>query len=1193
MTMKRTISALWALLLCLTIQAQRISVSFQNTHLPEVLEQMMLLQDEYEIYAINDDLDNFIITADIVEATIPEALAQITAFYPIRCVINDHVIHVEALRKHENQYRGTVVGSDSIPLPNAKVTLYNAKDSTKLQEAACSEAGVFVVPCQEDSILIRFTHVAHDTLWVHPTQSDLGTIMLKDHDKQMQTATVVAPPWTGRNVTLSFQFIDSFTSKDLPINKMEDIRLVIESDTTKKFPPSAMDTHNGASHVTYYSFDVPARPGDYLLTVRYEGYEPVRMPYHVGKTGRRRQIDEVVRVKRLMSKPTKQYVEDPDGDIIVDGKRMRELVVTATKVQMYYRGDTIVYNADAFTLPDGSMLQDVLKAMPGVEVNGNGEIKVNGRKVDVLQLDGKDLLSGGTEMLLKNLPHYTVDQVKVFEQDELGARLVGAQSLVKEYTMNVTLKKQYKIGWLGEMEMAGGLPWTPQPPLGGADYNSTSDDSPNFLPLKGDGGSSWGVQARYQARAFVTRFSEQSRLMVSAMSNNVNNDAYNYFEEWEDQMRSTGLQRHNYLSLMYSVYDRQERYEDNVILSSKWTRSESESRQSSLTYLTHGDTWARQHQTGLSNDFAGILTNRFVLKKPFALRLVTELNYNHRESQGLSRSAQFNADPASYGDVVAVMDSLMHNPFQSGVSNIALSKTRSESMQNGTDWSLKQDVTYDKKLASGDRLYIGPTFTHKQQSGTEHNAYQLDYIQGQGQKDFRHRYNLSPNYSNQAEMHASYTYNIHSELSAQFGNNLIWNQVHKEQERYRLDQTSGWSADKALGALPSTRQLLMQGFDRRNSYIEDRGKFSNRYFANLRYRHNRGNLHNELTLLPAVAIWHEREQYHRDALDTSFTRKLLMPELHAIFDNRMNKKNDDGLNIERKFGGWYNLSSQAPDMQMLLPVNDAYNPLAVTLGNPHLRRSYDHDLTVYFDYNRCHHWGSDGIYENLEATLNVRQNAIATGYTYNPTTGVYTYQPTNINGNWDARLHWLHRQALSKIFGYEIMSNYTYRHSVDLIGGERSTVNSHTVEPTLQFICKPNSQSMIRLSGTWNWTRYDSQRPGFTTRATLNHQYVLHGTLQLPLDIQFVTDFGLYLRSGYDTPSMNTADWVWNASLSRSFWKEKLLLKVTGYDILQQINSITQDYNSQGRTETWVRSIPSYVMATLTYKFHVAPKAKK
>ncbi|MBQ0020129.1 MAG: hypothetical protein KBT39_06345, partial [Bacteroidales bacterium] len=158
--MKRFTIALWTLLLCLTAQAQHISVTFKDTRLPEVLEQLTLLQDEYLICAINDDLEQFIITADIVGKTIPEAMEQITAFYPIRCVIEDRIIHVEALRKQQIQYRGTVVGADSIPLPYAKVTLYNALDSTQLQEAACSNAGVFVVPCTEDDVLIRFTHVA-------------------------------------------------------------------------------------------------------------------------------------------------------------------------------------------------------------------------------------------------------------------------------------------------------------------------------------------------------------------------------------------------------------------------------------------------------------------------------------------------------------------------------------------------------------------------------------------------------------------------------------------------------------------------------------------------------------------------------------------------------------------------------------------------------------------------------------------------------------------------------------------------------------------------------------------------------------------------------------------------------------------------------------------------------------------------
>ncbi|MBQ0020634.1 MAG: outer membrane beta-barrel protein, partial [Bacteroidales bacterium] len=1049
-------------------------------------------------------------------------------------------------------------------------------DSTQLQEAACSNAGVFVVPCTEDDVLIRFTHVAHDTLWVRPTESDLGTIMLKDHNTQMQTATVVAPPWTGRNVTLSFQFVDSFTAMDMPINKLDEIRLVAESDTTKEFPPSVMQTHHAASNVTAFQFGVPARPGDYILTARYEGYEPVRMPYHLNKTGRRSQIDEVVRVKRLMPKPEKQYVEDPDGDIIVDGKRMREVMVQATKVQMYYRGDTIVYNADAFMLPDGSMLQDVLKAMPGIEVNGNGEIKVNGRKVDVLQLDSKDLLSGGTEMLLKNLPHYTVDQVKVFEQDEQGARLVGARSVEKEYTLNVTLKKQYKIGWLGEIEMAGGVPTGKQEEFGG--------QKPSPF------GGSW----RGLARAFVTRFSEQSRLMVSAMSNNVNNDASNRSEYWNDNMFQTGLQRHNYLSLMYNVYDRQERYENNVFLDSKWTRSESDTRQSSLTYLTHGDTWARLHQTGQSNDFSGKFENWFTLKKPFALSLYTRLDYNRRESNGFSRSAQFNADPASYGDVVAVMDTLMQNPFQSGISSITLSRTRSESQQDGTDRSIRQDVTYNKAFASGDRLRIQPVFIHSQQKGTEHNSYQLDYIQGQGQNDYRHRYNLSPSHSNRFDLNSSYDYNIHSELQISFGNNLIWEHEHKEHERYRLEQTDGWTADKALGALPSTRQLLMQGFDYQNSYVEDHSELTSRYFASLHYNHTRGDVHNDFRMIPSVTVWYEREQYHRDALDTCFSRRLAKPRLQAIFENKLRRKKEDGLNIERTSMLWYEFDSEVPEIQMLLPVRDAYSPQTITLGNPHLRRSYDHRFYLTFlDYYRYRRWNSDGIYENMGARLHIQQNAIATGYTYNPATGVYTYQPTNINGNWDANFNWRHRHVLHKAFAYSVTGNYTYRHSVDLIGGERSTVNSQTVEPSLQLLYKPSTQNQITLTGTWNWTRYDSQRSGFTTRSTLNHQYVLRGQWQLPLDIQFVTDLGLYVRSGYDTPSMNTSDWVWNASLSRSFWKKKLLLKVTGYDILQQINSITQDYNSQGRTETWVRSIPSYVMATLTYKFHVAPKAKK
>lgn len=97
-------------------------------------------------------------------------------------------------------------------------------------------------------------------------------------------------------------------------------------------------------------------------------------------------------------------------------RKLEEVVVTATKVKMYYRGDTIVYNADAFNVADGSMLDALIKQMPGTELNKQGEIFVNGRKIDNLLLNGKDFFRGKNKLMLDNLPYYAVKDIKVYEQ---------------------------------------------------------------------------------------------------------------------------------------------------------------------------------------------------------------------------------------------------------------------------------------------------------------------------------------------------------------------------------------------------------------------------------------------------------------------------------------------------------------------------------------------------------------------------------------------------------------------------------------------------------------------------------------------------------------------------------------------------------------------------------------------------------
>lgn len=91
-----------------------------------------------------------------------------------------------------------------------------------------------------------------------------------------------------------------------------------------------------------------------------------------------------------------------------------EAVVRATKLKFYMDGDTLVYNADAFNLSEGSMLSSLIKKLPEVEINKGGEITVNGQRVESMLLNGKDFMNSDRELLLENMPAYMVKKIKSY-----------------------------------------------------------------------------------------------------------------------------------------------------------------------------------------------------------------------------------------------------------------------------------------------------------------------------------------------------------------------------------------------------------------------------------------------------------------------------------------------------------------------------------------------------------------------------------------------------------------------------------------------------------------------------------------------------------------------------------------------------------------------------------------------------------
>ncbi len=151
----------------------------------------------------------------------------------------------------------------------------------------------------------------------------------------------------------------------------------------------------------------------------------------------------------------------------IEMRKMREIdlgevVVKATRVKMFYRGDTIVYDATAFKLPDGSMLDALIRQMPGVTLNEAGEIFVNGRKVDELLLGSRSFMRGNKQVLMENLPYYTVQNIKVYDKQSDKSKALGYDVDPKQYVMDVNLKQEYQRGYIANVEGGIAPPTAPE-----------------------------------------------------------------------------------------------------------------------------------------------------------------------------------------------------------------------------------------------------------------------------------------------------------------------------------------------------------------------------------------------------------------------------------------------------------------------------------------------------------------------------------------------------------------------------------------------------------------------------------------------------------------------------------------------------------------------------------------------------------
>lgn len=898
------------------------------------------------------------------------------------------------------------------------------------------------------------------------------------------------------------------------------------------------------------------QPGEYLLRIESEGYKTKYVALSLPKLHKREKHRELATT----------YLQKQRQKLDVE---LEEVVVQASKVKFFMDGDTLVYNADAFDLPEGSMLDALIKKLPGVELKKGGEIVVNGKKVDELQLNGRELMGSDNQMMLENLPAFMVKNVKVHERaprDVQGTK--HEKSTPKETVMNVKLKREYAKGWIGNVE-------------GGASPVTHGD-------------------RRWLGRMFLSRFSDNSRLSIFGNVNNLN-DSHTPGEggDWNAVEQTEGITETYKLGVTGNVSTAEDvtSYRGNAEVT--YSEYEGENHINSESFLPDGSTFGRSYNnmktysTSIKSDHSFSFWQRTkptlgILKNVYSRNELT-FSHSHSLNRTLSAAATLRDDVAEQWGKEWI-DSLLSPQMGDLLQKHAITRTIDRSRQNGrsTDLNINSVITASPLHNDLFRFTIQGNYSFNETNTPSYNHYTLESTAA----DRQNRYNENFNRNQTGGIYLSGRLGLdaedHHAISAHF--DYKYSTYRTNQSLYLLHKLQGWESDShPLGDLPSMDEM-MSVIDRGNSTVSNMTK--NALLPRISYSYQNYNDSTDLMFYCSAGVdfpmISERLAYQRASLDTLMTRNLTLLN-PSVSMNIANWKT--GFT----FYANYSLTVSAPSMTQMIDIVDTSDPLNRVYGNPNLKYQRAHNFNITY---RDRLKGDINL--NAFAGLNITENAVAMGHVFDRNTGISTMKPENVNGNWNASGQFAVTIPFDKEMKYVLFNNvdYGYTNSVDLSSsvasgtGEwqmiRSVVGTHTLNETMQFDFKPIDKLTLGAKGSFTYRNSSSKRENFSTIRAYDFNYGVTGVYEMPCGFQLSTDLTMYSRRGYSDSSMNNNELVWNARLSKRIKNWSIMLDAL--DILNNLSNVRYTVNAQGRTETYSNIIPSYALVRVAWHMNRKPK---
>ena len=850
------------------------------------------------------------------------------------------------------------------------------------------------------------------------------------------------------------------------------------------------------------------------------------------------------------------------GEIIfnADAIMLKGATVVGQAARVTVKEDTFVYNASAYRTPEGSVVEELVKRLPGAQVSDDGTITINGKEVKKVLVDGKEFMTGDTQTALKNLPTSIIDKIKAYDEKSDLAKVTGIDDGEEQTVLDFGIKKGMNKGVFGNVD------------------------------------ASVGTHDRYAERLMGALFKDKTRVMLMGNLNNVNDRG---FPGGGGGGRfGRGAQGLNTSKMAGANFNLEPSSKLKLDGSVRWNHSNGDKRteQSVENFVSTAGSFSNSLNQNYTRSNSWDARLRLEWTPDTMTNIMFRPSFSYSKSDGLTSgtSASYNDDPYSYvsdplsQEAISIMDEkgLMVNhrenssiSYSDNLSVGAMLQFNRKLNSKGRNATLRTDIRYGE----GDSKSLSTSNVH---------LYQVEDAFGNDSTYQTNRFNTTPTKTLNYSVQFTYSEPIFRAMFLQLS--------YKFNYKYNKSDRSTFDFSDIDGNVFAGVDNVYRGWDNYLSRLDN--PLDNYLDESLsRYSEYKNYIH-EIQLMLRVI----REKYRLNVgvmvqpqktrfiqryqgINTDTVRNVVNVTPTLDFRYRFSKLSNLRIN--------YRGTTSQPSMTDLLDIRDDSDPLNITMGNPGLKPSFTNTLRLFFNNYTQEHQRATMVHLNYSNT----RNSISNMVTYDEQTGGRTTRPENINGNWNISGALMFNTALDSV-GYWTISTFTnvrYNNYVGYLaldqysGSRKNTTKTTTLGEQLTASFR-NSWLEVSLDGSVDYTHTRNLLQSQNNLDTWQFAYGGYASVYMPWGMSLSTDLHQNSRRGYNDSSMNTNELIWNLQLSQSFLKgNALTVSLQLYDILHEQSNFSRTINAMQRSDTRYNSINSYAMLHAVYRVNLFGGGRK